>query len=205
MTQLPLSRLDDDPRNPNVCLPETLAKLQANIQRTGLCPPLIVRPHPKTKHRYILIDGHHRKQVLVALGWTEAPCQVWNVDDKEAQLALATLNRLRGTDVPVKRAELLVSLTHTLSVDELAALIPESAGQIQDMVRWLQQDSAALEDALKAEIAAETAALPIPYGFLIDAADQPVVEEALVTFATEHDRGKTFVAICRAALEAHRD
>src|SRR5690348_8803444 len=107
--QIALNLLHADPRNPNVCSKESLEKLKRNIQRTGLCPSLIVRPHPDLDGTYILIDGHHRKLVLEALEWIEAPCQVWDVSEPEAQIALATLNRLHGTDNPKKRAELIAS------------------------------------------------------------------------------------------------
>lgn len=207
MLKLSLNHLDNDPRNPNICSEETLTKLKANIQRTGLCPPLIVRPHPQKKNRYILIDGHHRKQVLVSLGWKAVECQVWEISDQEAQLALATLNRLRGTDIPQKRAELLNSLTQTLSPDALAELIPENASQIRDLIQLMQTDFEALETALKKEIQQEQETLPIPYTFLIHPNDQPVLEEALHVFSEQgnlSDRARVLIRICAHALEEHR-
>lgn len=198
---LPLNQLDADPRNPNVCLPETLTKLKANIQRTNMCPPLIVRPHPRKKKRYVLIDGHHRKLVLEALGWTEVACQVWDVSDQEAQLALATLNRLHGTDIPKKRAALLSELTQTLTPQALAELIPESEAQIRDLLKFMQTDFEEIEKALQTEMAKEQATLPVPYTFLIPLKDKPVVDEALARFSST-DRAAALIRLCTHILEA---
>jgi ParB/RepB/Spo0J family partition protein len=201
---LKLTQLEADPRNPNVCLPEILEKLKTNIQRTQLCPPLIVRPHPSKKNKYMLIDGHHRKLVLEALGWSTVTCQVWDVSEQEAQLALATLNRLRGTDIPQKRAELLASLTETLSPQALAELIPETEAQIQDLLRFLQLDTDALEKALKAEMAKEAESLPVAYTFLIPAQEKQKVDEALQLFSTT-DRGVALVQMCQQVLLVNVD
>ena len=203
MTYIDLRQLEADPRNANVCSEEMLQKLKTNIQRTGLCPPLIVRPNPEKPDYYILMDGHHRKQVLEALGWEKAPCQVWDISDHEAQIALATLNRLRGEDMPRKRAELLASLTQTLSPDALAALIPESEAQIRDLIALIQSDHDALEKSLQAEIQKEQAVLPIPYTFLISSEDKSVLDKALLDFSEGlSDRGLILIRICAKAMEA---
>jgi ParB/RepB/Spo0J family partition protein len=202
MPQLSLNLLSPDPRNPNVCSEETLLKLKTNIQRTNLCPPLIVRPHPTKKESYILIDGHHRKLILEELGWKKAPCVIWDISDQEACLALATLNRLRGTDIPVKRAELLKSLSETLPLWSLAELIPETEGQIQDLLKLIQLDTEAMASQLRAEIEKEKEALPIPYTFLILPKDKPLIDQAFKTFSSgQTDRAQVFIQICTQALE----
>src|SRR5213594_4096924 len=105
--------LDDllpHPLNSNVMPPDLQAKLRAHIKRTGRYPFLVVRPHPEVPGKYQVLDGHHRVAVLRDLGHTEARCDVWQVDDREAKLLLATLNRLQGQDAPARRAQLLHEL-----------------------------------------------------------------------------------------------
>lgn len=46
MQKITLSQLHADPRNANVCSRETLDKIKRNIEATGQCPALIVRPAP---------------------------------------------------------------------------------------------------------------------------------------------------------------
>ena len=101
---VPLDDLRPHPLNSNV-MPEDLRdKLAAHIRRTGRYPFLVVRPLPEEPNKYQVLDGHHRVEVLRELGFTEARCDVWEVNDREAKLLLATLNRLQGQDVPIRRA-----------------------------------------------------------------------------------------------------
>jgi ParB-like chromosome segregation protein Spo0J len=114
------------------------AKLAAHIRRTGRYPYIVVRPHPEQEGKYQVLDGHHRAQVLRDLGHTEARCDVWEVDDREARILLATLNRLQGQDLPRKRAELLHSLLGEMNAGDLAGLLPESEKQIEDLHALLE-------------------------------------------------------------------
>jgi len=70
--------------------------LTDHISRRGCYPPLIVRRHPSRPGKYEILDGHHRAEILRALGETTARCEVWAVDSDEAGVLTATLNRLRG-------------------------------------------------------------------------------------------------------------
>lgn len=203
MKNLSLALLDNDPRNSNVCSAETLEKLQRNIERTGLYPPLIVRPASKRSKRYIIIDGHHRKQVLEALGHTEAECLIWDISEQEARIALATMNTLRGTENLKKRAELLQELSQVLPLTELSQIIPENDEEIQDLLALLDQDMEELEESIRTQTAAEKDSLPIPFIFLIEVGQQASVEEALSQFmpSPKADRGEALVNLCKFALK----
>lgn len=203
MPLLKLTQLLPDPQNPNVCEPAVLAKLKANIVHLGQYQPLIVRVHPQDPQAYILVDGHQRKAVFESLGWETAECQIWDLTDEQAQLALATLNRLRGTDIPKKRAELLSSLMASIPLDDLVGLIPESQAQIQDLLLLVNQDFMALEQALKDEINREQAQLPVALTFLLEPTDHAAWQQAQTLFsAGEKDRGKVLMKICLKAVEA---
>ena len=205
MPVIALKKLHSDERNANVCPPEVLETLQRNIQQSGLCPTLQVRPHPKRSGHYVIIDGHHRKQVLETLGWKEVECQILDIDEMQAGLLLLTLNRLRGTDIPRKRAELIDSLLPVLGLEDLTALLPEAKGEIEGLLALLKQDEAALEEAFKAQLQKERETLPVPLGFMIPAADLPLVQEALQAYQaqSQRDQGQALVAICRDVLALH--
>ncbi len=205
MPTIPLQLLDNDPKSSNVCSPETLEKLRRNIERTGLYPPLIVRPRNKKSERFIIIDGHHRKLVLESMGHTEAKCVVWRISGQEAKIALATLNTLRGTENLKKRAELVQALTQTLPIEELAQLIPEATEEIQDLLALLEQDIEALERSVQEQMEAEKASLPVPLTFLVPPQDLASVTQALTHFqessSKKPDRGVAFVNLCTFALK----
>jgi len=123
---VPLDRLRPHPLNANVMSDDLRAKLRAHISRTGRYPFIVVRPHPEEPDEFQVLDGHHRVEILRDLGHTEARCDVWAVDDREAKLLLATLNRLEGQDLPVRRAQLVHELLGELSLADLAGLLPET-------------------------------------------------------------------------------
>lgn len=87
-----------------------LRKLRSHLGRSGRYEPLVVRPHPELPGRFQLLNGHHRLRVLKELGHNSVRCLVWDVDDDQARLYLATLNRLAGHDIPERRATLIENL-----------------------------------------------------------------------------------------------
>ena len=129
----PLDDLIAHPLNANVMPEDLREKLKAHIRRTGRYPFLVVRPHPEAEGKWQVLDGHHRLSILRELGHTEARCDVWDVNDREAKLLLATLNRLEGQDSPIRRAQLLHELLGEMSIDDLAGLLPESDKQIEEL------------------------------------------------------------------------
>jgi hypothetical protein len=60
---------------------------------------------------------------------------VWEVDDADALLLLATLNRLEGSDDPRKRAALLAKLREHRDVKDLTAWLPEDAPQLKHLLQ----------------------------------------------------------------------
>jgi len=121
-----IGRLYAHPANSNVMSDDLLDKLAVHLKNTDRYPPLIVRPMPgQTDEGYQLLDEHHRVKALERIGRTEAHCVVWEVDDKEALLLLATLNRLQGKDDVRRRASLIADLNRQVGVDQLSKQLPE--------------------------------------------------------------------------------
>ncbi len=81
--------------------------------------------------QYQIINGHHRVKALRQLGFKTADCLIWDVDDNEADILLATLNRLAGTDELDKKLALLRRLSHKTKTSELAKILPLRARQIE--------------------------------------------------------------------------
>ena len=121
---------------------------------------------------YQLLNGHHRARVLRELGHTHARCDVWLVNDADARLLLATLNRLEGRDDPAARGELVARLMQDLSPDDLVRLLPEPAEAIERLKRL----------ASPPPTPADPATLPPrerPMTFFLTEAQHALVTEAL--------------------------
>ncbi|MBN1600165.1 MAG: ParB N-terminal domain-containing protein [Chitinispirillaceae bacterium] len=134
--EIPVAKLREHPENSNFMSAEKTQKLRQHIEQTGRYEPLTVRPHPSEEGKFQVINGHNRLRVLRVLKFEKANCVVWNLDDQQARLYLATLNRLSGKDVPERRAVLLDSLFKSFDIDELTLLLPDDKKQIEQLQRW---------------------------------------------------------------------
>lgn len=126
-----LDRLVPHPDNPNRMSRANLEKLVRNIERTGRYEPLVVRPCPGREEFFQILNGRHRCEALRRLGRTAADVIVWDVDDEQADILLATLNRLGGRDILENKLALLRRLTRRIPVRKLARLLPGTLGQIE--------------------------------------------------------------------------
>jgi ParB-like chromosome segregation protein Spo0J len=186
---VPLDDLLPHPLNSNVMPADLQAKLRAHIKRTGRYPFLVVRPHPDEPGRFQVLDGHHRVAILRDLGHTEARCDVWEVNDREARLLLATLNRLQGQDQPRKRAELIHELLGEMSLDDLAGLLPETDRQIEELHALLEFPADEVALLLEAQAEEAEKVLPRVLTFVVTPEQEQIIEQA-IELASDGVRGR---------------
>jgi ParB/RepB/Spo0J family partition protein len=138
LKQIPVGQIEPHPKNPNSMAPDAFKKLQRHIERTSFYPPVIVRP--LDDGRYQMIDGWHRYLIVRDhLKRDKVAAIVAEVSETEADMMLATLNRLHGEDDPRARAELVSDLLQEYgSVVALADLLPESQTEINTMLKNLE-------------------------------------------------------------------
>lgn len=138
LVEIPLSQLLPHPLNSNVMARPLLAKLVEHLRRADRYPPVIVRPIQceQPGDWFQILDGHHRVAALRQLQRASARCVVWEVDDDEAAMLLATLNRLQGQDDPRKRAALVATLQDRGgALATLAQRLPERVEQLESLLR----------------------------------------------------------------------
>jgi len=199
---IPLDGLRAHPLNSNVMPDDLREKLKAHIKRTGRYPFLVVRPHPDEPGKFQVLDGHHRIDVLRELGHIEARCDVWQVDDREAKLLLATLNRLQGQDVPARRAQLLHELLGEMSVDDLAGLLPETDKQIEELHALLEFPAEEIAALLEEQAEEAEKVLPRVMSFVVTPAQEELIEQA-VELASDGTPGRDRKAKGLANLARH--
>jgi ParB/RepB/Spo0J family partition protein len=185
-----LDKLIPHPDNPNRMSKANFDKLVRNIERSGRYEPLVVRPCPQRDGFYQIINGHHRRQVLKQLGYKTADVVVWDIDDNEADILLATLNRLGGKDSIEKKLALLKRLSEKLAARELAKLLPQTAKQIERLANFRLP-------AAPATMAANHFANSLV--FFVDDAQQQIIEQAMSLAMPDRDE-KTKAAKRAAAL-----
>jgi ParB-like chromosome segregation protein Spo0J len=177
------------PLNSNVMPDELREKLRAHIKRTGRYPFVVVRPSPEEPGRFQILDGHHRVEILRELGHTEARCDVWNVDDREAKLLLATLNRLEGQDSPIRRAQLIHELLGEMSLPDLAGLLPETDKQLEELESLLQFPAEEIAALLAEQAAEQEKVLPRVLTFVVSPEQEQLIDRA-VEMASDGTEGR---------------
>ena len=206
---IPLDDLVPHPLNANVMPQDLREKLRAHLRRTGRYPHLIVRPHPEREGMYEILDGHHRLDILRELGHAEVRCDVWDVDDREAKLLLATLNRLEGADLPIRRAQLVHELLGEMPLDDLAGLLPETGRQLEELHSLLEFPAEEIADLLDAQAAEEEKVLPRVMSFVVTPEQEELIEQA-VELASDgrpgrDRRARGLVSLARTYMERRED
>jgi ParB/RepB/Spo0J family partition protein len=190
LKEIAISKLVAHPDNPNVMSEATFRKLVRNIERTGLYEPIVVRPHPKKKGCFEIINGHHRAKALEKLGRKVADCVVWDVDDEQTAVLLATLNRLCGSDEPAKKIELLKELKQRFGSVELAKILPQTAKQIEQLTNLKLC-------AVPVRPAGEVFAIPLM--FFVNPQQKDVIEKVLSSIENRVSSNEMTKAQRRAA------
>jgi ParB/RepB/Spo0J family partition protein len=187
---IPLEKLIAHPDNPNRMSKANLVKLVRNIEQSGRYEPIIVRPHPQKKGCFQIINGEHRCKALAKLGYKEANSIVWDVNDEQTDILLATLNRLAGTDQIEKKLALLRRLNKKIKADGLAKLLPATANQIERLVNLKRPNQ-------PTNVSPQLLANPMVF-FLNN--DQQQIIESAISLAAEPETKKQKAAKRAAAL-----
>jgi len=183
-----IDKLVAHPDNPNRMSKANFAKLVRNIQRTGRYEPLVVRPYPFKPGYFQIINGYHRCQALEKLGYKQADAIVWDIDDQQTDILLATLNRLVGCDVLDKKLALLKRLNQQMDTKVLAKLLPQTAKQLEQLTHLKIPN-------MPAKINAKCLANPLV--FFVNDKQQQTIEQALRL--AEHNLNQSTRAAKRAA------
>ena len=186
VSSIPIEKLAAHPGSPNRMSKRNLARLVRNIERTGRYEPLVVR---RQGDCFQIINGHYRRLALKQLGYETVDAIVWDLDDAEVDILLATLNRLKGSNVLAKKLALLKRLNSNTEARELAKLLPFTSSQIEKLKNLKVP-------AAPAEVGAKSFAVPVV--FFLSAAQQQIVAEAMASTAVSNE--KTRAARNAAAL-----
>jgi ParB-like chromosome segregation protein Spo0J len=203
--EIPLELLMEHPDNSNFMNAETAQKLRRHIEQTGRYEPLTVRPHPSEEGKFQVVNGHNRLRVLHALKYEKVNCVVWNLDDQQTRLYLATLNRLSGKDVPERRATLLDNLFQTFDIDELTLLLPDDKKQIEQLEQLSHPE---LDELPGQRTIKEELKVPVMLSFILDETEVKELNLAIDLVLNKEkgnlSRSQALVRLARFYLENNK-
>ena len=202
LQDISIDLLVEHPENSNFMNAETARKLRRHIERTGRYEPLTVRPHPGEEGKFQVINGHNRLRVLRVLNYQKVHCVVWNLDDDQTRLYLATLNRLSGSEIPERRAALLDNLLQVFDKDELTGLLPDNSKQIEDLGRLSRLEP---DEIITRTSGDEKLAIPVILTFMVEESEAKEVNLALdlilSTYKAAPSRSHALIRLTRFYLE----
>lgn len=101
--EIPLTEIDAFPGHPfKVLLNEDMEQLVESIQQNGVMTPATVRQ--KEDGRYELISGHRRKKACELAGLLTLRCEVKELDNDQAVIAMVESNLQRTEILPSEKA-----------------------------------------------------------------------------------------------------
>ena len=101
------------------------------------------------------------------------------MDDREAKLLLATLNRLEGQDIPIRRAQLIHELLGEMNVTDLGGLLPENDKQIEELQSLLEFPADEVASLLAEEAERAEKVLPRVMTFVVSPEQEQLIEQAV--------------------------
>jgi ParB-like chromosome segregation protein Spo0J len=177
--QIPIDKLLAHRENPNRMSKCAYEKLKRHIGESHNYEPLIVRRHPTIENSFEIINGHHRAQALRELGESFADCVEWEVDDDQARILLATLNRLGGKDRLDAKINLIKNLSEKFNSRELAKLLPDT----KTVIEKLKSIEAQIKNS-QYQIPDFKSEMPNSLVFFLDDEQMKIVEAAIEKAAT---------------------
>jgi ParB family transcriptional regulator, chromosome partitioning protein len=149
--QLPLDRIDPNPRQPREAFDEeSLHDLTTSIEAVGVLQPIVVRPHAE---RYQIVMGERRVRAARAAGLERIPAIVRTTEDDQL-LRDALLENVHREDLnPLEEAAAYEQLLLDFGItqEELAARLGRSRPVIANAMRLLR-----LPGSVQRRIAART-------------------------------------------------
>jgi ParB-like partition proteins len=138
LRELPIAQVRPNPYQPRTRLDEpALAELAESMEASGLLQPVVVRSQGGT---YELIAGERRLRAASALGWTEIPAVVKQIDDSTL-LTLALVENLQRADLnPLEEAEGYQRLIDEFSLtqQQVGEVVGKDRATVANMLRVLK-------------------------------------------------------------------
>jgi ParB/RepB/Spo0J family partition protein len=96
--------------NPNDMEAEFFEAIVSQVKQEGMNQPILVRPDPNEEGKFVIVDGEHRWKAAKLAGRKRIAIIVVPFDETTAKVRTLSMNNLRGQNIPIKLARLLVDL-----------------------------------------------------------------------------------------------
>lgn len=158
VAMIPIDLIDVNGWNPNAMQQSKFSILRDKIKSTGVVkqPILVFR----NGDRFTIADGEHRYRAAAEAGHEEVPSVIVDITEEEAKIETIAMNNLRGEYIPIKMAELVVSLKETYTEEQIRSLTGMDKDEVASLSALLEVGDFSFDDV--PVIAPEHKETPIP-------------------------------------------
>lgn len=119
---VPIDDIEPNDYNPNDMEAEFFEAIVAQVKEEGMNQPILCRPNPEKEGKWLIVDGEHRWRAAKIAGKKMIAIIVVPFDETRAKVRTLSMNNLRGQNIPIKLARLLVDLHKEYSPQEIRAM-----------------------------------------------------------------------------------
>lgn len=116
---VPIDTVEPNEYNPNDMEAEFFEAIVQQVKEEGMNQPVLVRVNPEKNGYFLIVDGEHRWKASKIAGKKMLPVIVVPFDEKKSKVRTLSMNNLRGQNIPIKLARLLVDLHKDYSEAEI--------------------------------------------------------------------------------------
>lgn len=151
--------------NPNDMEAEFFEAIVAQVKEEGMNQPVLVRLNPEKNGKFLIVDGEHRWRAAKLAGKKKVGVIVVPFDETRAKVRTLSMNNLRGQNIPIKLARLLVDLNKQYSEKEIRAMTGIGEEAQQSVLKLLQVPEFNPSDGVK--ITAQAVERPISVSIML--------------------------------------
>lgn len=135
--------------NPNDMEAEFFEAIVAQVKEEGMNQPILVRVDPENPGQFLIVDGEHRWRASKIAGKQKVGVIVVPFDETKSKVRTLSMNNLRGQNIPIKLARLLVDLNKEYSAKEIRAMTGIGEDEQQSVLKLLQVPEFNPSDGIK--------------------------------------------------------
>ncbi|MCL4743863.1 MAG: ParB/RepB/Spo0J family partition protein [Burkholderiaceae bacterium] len=108
--------------NPNDMEAEFFETIVQQVREEGMHQPILCRLNPEKEGKFLIVDGEHRWRAAKIAGKKKIGIVVVPFDETRAKVRTLSMNSLRGQNIPIKLARLLVDLHEEYTPQQIRAM-----------------------------------------------------------------------------------
>lgn len=157
--------LEKNEYNPNEIEAEFFEAIVDEVKDRGMPQPILCRPKPGEEGKFIIVDGEHRWKASKIAGKQKIAIVVVPYTESEAKVRTLAMNSLRGQNIPIRLARLLVDLHKEYTPAEIRKMTGIGEDDQTSVLDLLKVPDLKLSDGVK--LSAQEVARPIAVNLLL--------------------------------------